>query len=404
MTAQPHLRSRLLLPLVVLVAAIGITIGLFVTAPETAPEEKSRSAKIVQVIAVESHTAKISVTAYGTVVPAQRIDIQPEVGGRVVHHHPEFVPGGRIAADEQMIMIDPADYELVVAEREAELKEAEYELALERGRQVVARREWRLLETDLDESEVNRSLVLREPHLMRAVAAVDKANNAIAKAQLDLSRTKFTAPFNAVVINESVEIGQLIEPGKTIASLAGTDEFWVQISLPIEDLRWIQFPESAGGENATGAKASITLDTGDSGTVFSWEGTVERLLGDLESSGRMARVLVAVADPLAGSGKANGLPLLLDSYVRVDIEAGELDDVIAIPRAALRDGQRLWGVDADNKLQIHDTELRWVEGETLLVTNTLPPGEDLIVSRLRAALPGMAVDPQPASAPAPASE
>ena len=80
----------------------------------------------------------------------------------------------------------------------------------------------------------------------------------------------------------------------------------------------------------------------------------------------------------------------------VEIEAGELADVIAIPRTALRDGDRLWAVDASNTLQIHETELRWVDGETLLVNNTLAPGEKLIVSGLRAALPGMEVDPQPA--------
>lgn len=394
MTAQPSLLSRLLWPFALLIVGTGITVALLVTAPQIEPEEKPRVAKIVQVIAVESHTAKISVTAHGTVIPAKRIDIQPEVGGRIVTHHAALVPGGRIATTQQIVAIDPADYDLALAERKAELKEAEFELAVERGRQVVAQSEWKLLEKDLDGGEVNRSLVLREPHLARAQAAVDKANNAIAKAELDLSRTTSTAPFNAVVISESVEVGQLIEPGKTIATLAGTDVFWVQISLPIEDLRWIRLPNP--GKNAPGAPASITLDTSDSSTSFSWKGKVERLLGDLESLGRMARVLVAVDDPLTGSGDANGLPLLLGSYVRVDIEAGELADVIAIPRTALRDGNRLWSVDSTNKLQIHDTELRWANGEILLVTNTLPAGEKLIVSGLRAALPGMDVDPQPA--------
>ena len=256
MTAQTTYRSRLLLPLAVLIVASGIVFALLATAPQTAPEEKPRASKIVQVIAVEPHTAKISVTAYGTVIPARRVDIQPEVGGRVLTHHPALVPGGRIAAGEQVVAIDPADYDLAIVERVAELEEAEFELSVEQGRQVVAQREWGLLETDLEDSEVNRSLVLREPHLARANASVDKANNAIAKAQLDLSRTKVTAPFNAVVISESVEVGQLIEPGKTIATLAGTDVFWIQISLPIEDLRWIRFPVQTGDENevASGAR------------------------------------------------------------------------------------------------------------------------------------------------------
>lgn len=401
MTDQARHHSRLLWPLALLIVGIGVTVGLLLTAPKTEPEEKSRAARIVQVITVEPHSAKISVTAYGTVIPARRIDIQPEVGGRILSHHAALVPGGRIAADEPIVAIDPADYQLALAEREAELKEAEFEFAVEQGRQVIAQREWGLLEKDLDAGEVNRSLVLREPHLTRAKAAVDKADNAIAKAQLDVSRTRLTAPFNAVVISESIEVGQLIEPGKTIATLAGTDVFWIQISVPIEDLRWIRFPDPEDG--SPGAAASITLDTGDAATVFSWQGKVERLLGDLETLGRMARVLVAVPDPLAGSGDANGLPLLLGSYVRVDIDAGELDDVIAIPRTALRDGERLWSVDASNKLQVHDTKLRWVNGETLLVSNPLPPGERLITSGLRAPLPGMDVDPQPAPA-APSDE
>ena len=393
-TPQPK-RKGLLLPIALLIAGIATAVTLMLTAPETTPEEKTSATKIVQVIEVEPHTAKISVAAFGTVIPAREIEIQPEVGGRVISHHEALVPGGRIAAGEVIVTIDPADYDLALAERRANLKEAEFELAVEKGRQVVAQREWGLLERDLEESEVNRSLVLREPHLARAEATVAKANNAISKAELDLSRTQLSAPFNAMVLDESVEVGQLIEPGKTIATLVGTDTFWIQVSLPVEDLRWIRIP---GGEVATGegAAASVTLDTGESETVFTWDGSVERLLGDLETSGRMARVLVSVSDPLAGAAGATGLPLLLGSYVRVDIDAGELDEVIAVPRTALRDGERLWTVDAADKLRIHETELRWATGETLLVSNTIPPGQRLIVSGLRAALPGMDVDPQPA--------
>lgn len=391
----PNPVKRVLLPLAVLVAGTAVAFIFLSTAPQTAPEEKIRAPKIVQVIGVHAASQKIHVTAQGTVIPARQLTVQPQVSGRVTEQHPALVPGGRIAAGDPIVTIDPTDYQLALEEQQAALEESKYEFALEQGRQVVAAREWELLENDLPAGEVNKDLVLRKPHLDRAQAAIDKANNAIAKARLDLGRTNVTAPFDAIVLSENAELGQLLSTGDTVATLAGTDEFWVQITLPVSDLQYLIFPTG----DQPGAHTTITLDTGGNhnhnsiNPDLSWDGTLLRLLGDLESFGRMARVLARVENPLAETQSA---PLLLGSYVQVDIDAGSIDNVIAIPRTALRDGDRLWAVGADHLLKIHDTRLRWVDGDTLLVDNTLAPGEKLVVSNLRAALPDMQVAPQPA--------
>lgn len=390
----PNPVKRVLLPLVVLVAGVAVAFFFLRTAPQTEPEQKKRAPKIVQVIDVHPAAHPIHVTAQGTVIPARQLTVQPQVSGRVTAQHPDLVPGGRIAAGESIVTIDPADYQLILEEQQAALEESKYEFALEQGRQVVAAREWQLLEKDLPADAVNQDLVLRKPHLDRAQAAIAKANNAIDKAKLDLERTNVTAPFDAIVLSEDAELGQLLSNGDTIATIAGTAEFWVQITLPVSDLQYLSFPSG----DKPGARATITLDTGENQadaettTNLSWDGTLLRLLGDLESFGRMARVLARVENPLAETQSA---PLLLGSYVRVDIDAGTLDNVIAVPRTALHDG-RLWAVGGDNLLKIRDTELRWVDGDTLLVDNTLAPGEKLIVSNLRAALPDMEVAPQPA--------
>ena len=82
-----------------------------------------------------------------------------------------------------------------------------------------------------------------------------------------------------------------------------------------------------------------------------------------------------------------------------DIEAGTLEDVITIPRKALHDN-KLWLVDDRiNELQIRPTEVLWKSGETFLVKNVLKEGEQVIVSDLRAALPGMKVSPQTLTTP-----
>ena len=161
--------------------------------------------------------------------------------------------GGRVLEGDELLRIDPKDYELALAEVKADLEQARFEREVESGRQVIARREWDELQADLNMDEVNQSLVLREPHLRRAEALMEKATNDIEAAELQLARTVIHAPFNAMVVEESVEIGQLLSPGSEICELVGTDEFWIQVTLPFSELKWIQFPDG----DRPGALASV---------------------------------------------------------------------------------------------------------------------------------------------------
>ncbi|MEZ5303072.1 MAG: efflux RND transporter periplasmic adaptor subunit [Verrucomicrobiales bacterium] len=372
-------------------AAGGAALVLLKTAPTTEPGEKSSKPKMVRVIDLAPSDERIVVSAWGTVIPAREITMQPRVSGRVVRQSEALVPGGRLAAGEMLVEIDGDDYKLALAERMAELEDAKYELEVERGRQIIAKREWEQLREDVPEADANPALALREPHLRRAEAMVAKAQNAIAQAELALKRTAVAAPFNGMVTEEAVEVGQLVDPNTDICRLVGTDAFWIRATLPVADLARVRLP--ADGE--PGAAAKIYLDTGEPGAA-PWDGTVVRLLSDLEPSGRMARLIVAVADPLGEAGGAAArTPLLLGSYVRADIEAGVLRGVLAIPRAALREGDRVWLVGGDDRLRIADAKILWTRPGTVLIEDVLEPGERLVVSELKAALPEMAVNPQP---------
>ncbi|MGK0185370.1 MAG: RND family efflux transporter MFP subunit [Verrucomicrobiales bacterium] len=390
MTQPKKSYSSFLFVLAVLAIGSGLTAYLMMTAPTTEPVEKAKALKIVQTIAAEPSNESVHVRADGVVIPTREVTIKPEVRGRVLEHHEALVAGGHVSKGEKLVYIDRADYELALKEHQAALEEAEFAIAVEEGRQVVAKREFGLLEKDLDASSVNQALVLREPHLKRAQAMLAMAQNEIAKAELALTRTTINAPFNAVVIEESIEVGQLVASGDSICKLAGIDAFWVRVTIPFEDLRWIKMPAN----EMPGSTATVFLDKGN-GIRAEWPGIVERLLGDLDPETRMARVLIRVDDPSGhlATGDSTHFPLLLGSYVSVDIDAGILENVITIPRKALHD-DKLWLVDGANELQIRATSVLWKGNETLFVKNVLKEGEQVIVSDLRAALPGMKVSPQ----------
>ncbi len=385
--------GNLIVILLVLGLGGGVCLLLLWTSPATVPEEIIKSAKIVQTIPLLPRTRSVAITAHGTVVPSRKVIIKPQVTGQVIWQSDSITLGGHVKEGDEIIRIDAKDYELALAEVHSNLEQARFERDVESGRQVIAEREWNELQADLDMEEVNRSLVLREPHFRRAEALMKKAQNDIEIAELQLSRTVISAPFNAMVVQESVEVGQLLSPASEICDLVGTDEFWIQVTIPFSQLKWVRLPE----DGQSGAEARVILDMGDD--FVAWKGRVIRLLNDLDPFVRMARLLVSVTDPLAlrrGSGRK--LPLLLGSYVEVEIDAGNLEDTLRIPQAALREGKQIWVVGDDHLLKILPATVLWSEKETVLIANTLENGDQLVVSDLRVALPGMKVAPQPSTA------
>ena len=367
---------------------------LLSTGPEIAPKEKTSSAKIVQVIPMEPQTLSVAVSAFGSVIPSRKVVIKPQVSGQVIWQSDSVTIGGHVRQGDELIRIDSKDYELALSEERSNLEQARFEREVESGRQVIARREWDELQADLDMGDVNQSLVLREPHLRKAEALMEKATNDIEIAELQLSRTVIKAPFNAMVVEESVEVGQLLSPSSTICELVGTDEFWIQVTIPFSELKWIRFPEG----NQPGAEAEVVLDMGN-GESTAWKGKVIRLLSDLDPLGRMVRIVISVEDPLGLKKQSSGkLPLLLGSFVEVKIDAGDLENTLRVPRAALREGNQIWVVGSDNLLKIVQVTVLWLEKETVLISNNLEKGYQLVVSDLRVALPEMKVSPQPSTA------
>lgn len=382
---------KYIIPFIVLLLAVGAAVGLYKTSPTTKKAVPKRPVPLVQTAEVNPGREKVFVEAFGTVIPAEKITLQSEVEGRIISQHPELVPGGFISRDDIAIQIDPAEYELRVREYRAELEEAMFELDLEQGKQVIAEREWKLMEKELDAREEGKSLALREPHLRLVRAKVDKAKSRLAAAELELKRTTVRAPFNALVLEEFIDRGQLVSRQTPLATLAGTDQFWVRVSIPVAVLNRISLPVETG---QTGAAAQITFEPVN-GTTIVRSGHVLRIMGDLDPEGRMARVLIVINDPLnlhAGDRAHQGEGrVLLGSYVKVRIDAGFFDSVYSIPRQALREGDVIWVQDSESQLQVRPVHVVWRRQNEVLVNSDLKQGDKLILSRLQAPLPGMTV-------------
>ena len=341
---------------------------------------------LVKVMEMHPETYRTVVKGFGTVKPHRKVRVLPQVGGVIVEQNEYLEVGGRIRAGELLVQIDQRDYEAALAAAEAEAARADFELQLEKGRQVVAKREWELL-GPIGASEANEGLALRVPQLASRQAAMESANSRVMKAKADLERTTLRSPFDALVISESAEVGQFVLQQTPVADLVCLDEYRVQVTLPMDRLSRICVPKNPGDE---GSPARVILDSG-SGALVVRDGRVVRLLPDLDPNGRLARIHVSIPDPLQRDENSSSPPLLLGSYVRVEIEGAEIEGAFVIPRAALRDNSRLWIVDEDGLLQWKEIQVLDRTEEHVIVQDRLESGVRVIVSALSSPLPGMEV-------------
>ena len=374
----------LLLPMAILGGALYGASALIASAPETARVIEKRLAPVVATLPLTPVQLDRVVEAFGTVIPAQEVTLSAEVSGRVVHMHPELQPGGIVKEGDVLLRLDEEQYVLAISRAEAALQEAVAALEVEQGRQRVAQREFELFGQTLPEADLGRQLMLREPQLNQAEARIASAQADVEQARLDLRRTVVRAPFDALVLAEDVDIGQQIRAGEQVARLVGTDQFWVRAAVRANQLAALT---TLQGETPLEARVFSEVRGND---VPSAIGRLVRHLGQVDEEGRLAQVLVAVDDPLALTRPPEDrVPLPLTTYVRVELDAGVLNDVILVPRDGMRENEEVWVADKDNRLRMRSLSIVWRQRVEVAVRDTFEPGDRLIVSPLDDALPGM---------------
>ena len=134
---------------------------------------------------------------WASVVPAESVTLQPQVGGEIVSVSDDLEPGGLFRSGDELLRIDPRDYELAVLQRESEVAQAQSSLRLEQGQQTIAKREFEILNESMQDDD--RELVLRKPQLESVRAQLALAKAKLEQAKLDLQRSRIRAPFNAIV-------------------------------------------------------------------------------------------------------------------------------------------------------------------------------------------------------------
>ena len=405
---------NVLITILVLAAAIFLAQKIIGMKPKAVVKPQVNLGVLVEGIVVNTQDQDALIIGQGIVEPAEQVNLIAQVSGLVQKIHSELSVGGQVRKNEKLIQIDPTDFSLAITEAKARVKIAQQEVSLESGRREAAEQEWILMEKrgGLSASEEAKGRALRKPQAKIAASNLKIAKNTLRRAQVGYQRTVLRAPFNAVILSESVDKGQLVGPGAPMASLAGTDEFWVTTSIPTSELGWIDFPKTKRKRGkrsikSKGSKALVRYDVG--AYVIEREGYVLRQLTQVETTGRMARVVIEVPDPLGINNQEKAL--LLGAQVEVRILGRSMGKVVEVPRSAIHNENEVWLFTAEKlssqgelkqaaklntygkqtlgQLEVRQVKILRKRKDSVLIQQGLQPGETLIISRIPTPVPGM---------------
>lgn len=380
-----HARAKLLLPVAVLLLGFLGALALMATKPglETRPPEVPPP--LVRVVSVQPEARQLSVITHGTVAPRTETDLLPEVSGPVVWVSSALVSGGFFEAGEPLLRIDPRDYEVALEQRRASLARAESEH--KRARKELVRRRGLAEREVASASQLDDALNAERV----AAAALREARAVLEQAERDLGRTEIKAPFAGRVREERVDVGQFVNRGAPIAKLYAVDYAEVRLPVPDDELAFLDLPLLYRGESVDGDGPEVLLRARFAGSEHTWRGRIVRTEGEIDAKSRMVHVVARVDDPYGRTQDPSRPPLAVGLFVEAEILGKQAENVVVLPRAAMRDMDQVLVLDEESRLRFRRVEVLRTAHDQVVVRSGLAPGDQVCISPLEMVVDGMRV-------------
>ena len=369
-----------------LVALMGVTgLGYLAwdrpsQANEPAPAA-ARPAPEVAVVTMEPRDVTIKAELPGRTAVFQVAEIRPQVGGIIQKR--AFAEGAEVKAGDLLYRIDPATYDVAVAQARAALARARAELEPAR---LKAERYRDLIRTKAvsrqDHDEVMAALALAEANVAAAEAQLQAA-------RIDLERTRVVSPIDGRIGRSSITPGALVtaNQAQAMATVQQLDPIYVDLTQSSMELLRLKRALSSGALRSAGQDSTSVRLILEDGSAYPHKGALQ--------------LAEASVDPGTGSVTLRAVfpnpdrDLLPGMYVRAMIEEGVMAQALLVPQQAVTrnakgEAQALV-VDGDEKVALRPLELDRALGGDWIVRRGLTAGDRVIVEGLQKARPGVQV-------------
>lgn len=381
--------KKVILPVAILAVAILIFVVIIRNPERLEPSTPEQSVATVRVAQVQPEAVTLQVQSQGKVQASRRVNLSAATSGQVSWVSSSFVAGGFFEADEVILRLDSSDFENALERSRSTMAQAETEadhaaVELARYRELAQRR----LVSESQVQELQRQADISAGRLRDAKAVM-------AQTELDLRRSEVRAPFATIVEDTSIELGQNVNRGQSLANLLSADDVEVRLPLALSQLGYLDIPLGYRGELPDAMAPEVVLSGMFGGQLHHWQGKLLRTEAGIDASNNSVQAIVrveqsATQNPLPGES-SQSIPLPVGLFVEASIRGKTVSDLFALPREVIRSGNRVLIVDAENRLRFREVEILRLEDDRVLIASGLRAGERICMSPIQAVVDGMLV-------------
>ncbi len=377
--------AKTLLPIIVILLGSVASVGLVVSRSPVQTHALPPIAPLVRVQRAALETIRLQIETQGTVAPRTESNLVAEISGRITWVSPSLTSGGFLEGEEVLVRIEPTDYQVAVERAGAALVRAESELRLARDNLERRRRlaDKGVASNAALDDDANRHRV--------AEAAQRDARAWLRQAEHDLSRTEIRSPFEGRVRGKHVGVGQFVTRGATIARVYAVDYAEVRLPIPDADAAFLQLPIDYRNEATAPEGPGVLLEAQFAGKAYSWRGRIVRTEGELDPKTHMIHAVARVENPYSRGDNPNQPPLAVGLFVNALIDGIEVENVTALPRTALRGGDKIVVVDESSRLRSRRVDILRRDRDQVWIQSGIEAGESVCITPLAVVVDGMEV-------------
>lgn len=326
-------------------------------------------------IATGNVESSIVNTRAGTIKSCQRSNLAPITGGQIAKIW--IKEGDHVQKGQILLELWSQDLQ---AQRE--LAQRQLTMAQERRRETCilaenARREsirtQQLVEQGFVSSQraedADANARSRQASCDATISDIKRAEAQIRVAQAGVDRTVITAPFSGVIAHISGELGEFTTPSPpgipTPPTIDLIDDSCLYVTAPMDE---VDAPKIKIGQ-----EARITLDAMPD-KIF--PGTIRRIAPYVTEIEKQARTVDIEVDFLQIPTDT----LLVGYSADVEVVLERKDDVLRIPTQAIRQNNKVWMIDANNRLIEQQLETGLSNWSFTEIRSGLKAGDQILIS------------------------
>ena len=336
----------------------------------------------VGVVTVQMQPVTLTTELPGRTSPYESSEVRPQVDGIILKRL--FREGEYVHAGQTLYQIDPAPYAAAVANARAALARAQASIA---STAALARRYGELVKINaISRQDYENATATAN----QANADVGAQRAALRSAEINLRRTRISAPISGRIGASTFTVGALVTAAQTqpLTTIQRLDPIYVDINQSSVDLLKLRKQILAGQLSRGGAATRVGLTLED-GSEYAHQGTFQ--FADVTVAPDTGTVTVRAIFP-----NPEGL-LLPGMYVRAHLTEGTQAQGILVPQQAVsrdeKGNPQAFVVGAGEKLEVRQLTTSRAIGNKWLVTSGLKPGDRLVMDGTMMLQPGAPVKP-----------